>query len=119
MKSISVALYNEGTESALCELLKKVLVHPTFDYCLVRFLRRSVGNFILSNPNLKINDISLHSAAQEGCANFNEFVTKVVLKDREDAIGCIHAVIPLVLRISLKYVMLDVDKNTGVNLFYS
>jgi len=116
LRKLIMILVNEGNEEALQELLKTTLLHPTFDNSMVSFLRYVVGEFLLRNPNLPINGIPIHSAAQTEGKDLNEFVLNTVMKDKEDASGCVHAVIPLVLRISLTYILLNMDDKTNVRV---
>ena len=106
---------NSDTLTALQEFFKSVLITPNFDYAMVRFLRRTVANFLLLNSDLHVNGLSLRDSVQsEYFPSFQKWIEEVVLKDKEDARSGILAVIPLVLRISLVYVFLDSSDKTKV-----
>eukprot|EP00826_Nyctotherus_ovalis_P018489 TRINITY_DN15542_c0_g1_i2.p1 TRINITY_DN15542_c0_g1~~TRINITY_DN15542_c0_g1_i2.p1 ORF type:complete len:540 (-),score=72.86 TRINITY_DN15542_c0_g1_i2:149-1768(-) len=109
MRKIGMILTNEGAERALQELLRETLVHPTFDKSMVRLLRYMVGDFIVRNARLAINGIPIQNIVQSESKDFNDFVLRSVIKDKEYASGCVHVVIPLVLRVSLIYILLNIN----------
>lgn len=108
------AIRKKGTQHALHDFLKMVLVHPQFDFVMVRFLRRMVANFMGSNGNLLINGLPLEEVVRGEHESTDSFIKEIVLKDKEEALSGIHVVIPLVLRISLIYVVLDASDSTIV-----
>jgi hypothetical protein len=116
LRKLVIILVNEGNEKALQELLRATLLHPTFDTSMVSFLRYVVGDFILRNPYLPINEISINSIVQSEGKDLNEFVMSSVVKDKEHAIDCVHVVIPLVLRISLTYILLNMNERANVRV---
>ena len=92
-----------------------VLSSPQFDWALIRFLRRCVFNFLKLNENFVINDIPLKTVILEDANSMEEYRNKIVLQDGEDARNLILVVLPLVLRIGINIVELDLKDKRNDN----
>ena len=82
---------------------------------MIRLLRRLVANFFDRNDDLNIGGIPLSVTILDSGISKESFLSNVVLKDKEEARSGIHAVIPMVLRISLTYVCIDPDSRNNVS----
>lgn len=76
-----------------------------------------VANFLYLNPDLNLNGMTLQAAIETSMI-YEEFIKIVVLQDYADARDPIPIIAPLVLRISINSLVLDLDDNIGVTLIF-
>ncbi len=84
---------------------------------MISFLRHMVARFLERNSKIVVNGLSLEAAVRNEFLAMDEFVRNVVLPPRTDARLIVIAVTPLVLRISLDCVVVDLqDRDTADKL---
>ena len=75
------------------------------------FLRASVADYLLANPDSEISEQSIKEIlTQSHGRSLKEYIDEVVLKQGEDARDVILLITPIVLRISLSILILDYEK---------
>lgn len=78
-------------------------------------MRIAVGNFIKLNPDVKINGMALNEAVLFGDnILLDEFKENIVLQNNEDARTVVFAIAPVVLRIQIDIVVLQLTGRVTV-----
>ncbi|MDR3549488.1 MAG: hypothetical protein P4M11_14685 [Candidatus Pacebacteria bacterium] len=98
-----------GKEPALKKLLCMALTKPDFDHAVTRFVRRMVFNFILNNDDFVISGLSIANIEAVERMSLSKYLMNVVLLDGEDARLLVISIAPLVLRINIGTVLLDMQ----------
>eukprot|EP00829_Urostomides_striatus_P009318 TRINITY_DN2043_c0_g1_i2.p1 TRINITY_DN2043_c0_g1~~TRINITY_DN2043_c0_g1_i2.p1 ORF type:complete len:226 (+),score=55.03 TRINITY_DN2043_c0_g1_i2:237-914(+) len=83
------------------------------DYALQRILRIAISNFIKINSDVKINGLLLSDAILTGDGKIpQEYVQYVVLEDLQDARSLVFVIAPIVLRIQIDTLILELKDDT-------
>jgi len=79
-------------------------------------LRWMVYNFLQNNKTAKIHEFDIEECILSDASSLKEYLTEIVLKEREEARTLIIAIAPIVLRINLQVALFDlrVEKNTEI-----
>jgi hypothetical protein len=76
---------------------------------MITYLRNIIAHFLLLNEDMKVNDARLIDVISESYASMEEYVKHVILKPGEPARLLSLLVCPMVLRISLVCVVVDIS----------
>ena len=93
-----------------------MVVHSEyFDQALIKLARWLVANFLLYNSDFSINEIPITDAIMAEEMNVEEYMNNIVLCMGEDAKNLILYIMPIVLRINIKLVLMDLGKEVAHN----
>ena len=103
-------IQNKGVIATLKLLYTMFYTSNQFDLAVIKMLRYLVSNFVLINPDFTFNDLSIRTTIEivEGMT-LDTFCKNEILKLGVDARSIILLILPLVLRINIITVLLDLQ----------
>ncbi len=97
----------EARRDTLRKLLGMVLLNECFDHALIRYMRRLAYNFIQNNRRFAINGLPIEEIVGVESETLDSYSENVILKQYEDARHLVFSILPLVLRVNLCIMLLD------------
>ena len=100
-----------GREKAQHLFLRMVVFDEVFDKAIIFYLRKMIAHFINKNNNFSLNGLPIQYAIEGG--SLQAYVQNTVMNMGEDAQQFMFAITPLVLRIDVFTVFVDVKDKTN------
>ena len=116
---IATKYHDDGEKEALKLLFKMVYMSSEFDMAIIRLMRRFVYNFIQEHSDfLAPGDLSITTIIETTeDMSVDQFLTDVVLAAGEDARSVILFALPMILRIKITAILMDLTICKSGNFF--
>ncbi len=84
---------------------------------MIKILKNAIANFMTMNPQFDFDGIDIETIAKQDQGSVGNFITNVVRKLGVDARSIILAIAPIILRISINVLVLDLLDKESVLFF--
>ena len=85
---------------------------------MIKILKNAIANFMTMNPQFDFDGIDIETIAKQDQGSVGNFITNVVRKLGVDARSIILAIAPIILRISINVLVLDLLDKESVLFFF-
>ena len=94
---------------------KMFFISDSFDKAIIYMIRCMTKNFLLEYKDRSLNELPFNLMILGDADSLEQYIDNIVMKMDEDAIGALLFIMPIVLRINIYIVNLDISQKQRVN----